>query len=624
MINAWGIDRETGRISVVQGGNQKSYPTAAEIYSAIFVRSTDLQKQTCREIRDAFPGLAFKPEVSFPVFRIRSDASGLIALVVGLHNSELTLTELPKFDQIIHDDVWYPLDLDSFVEAKLELSRKGVSIGTRLTASQCAWLTSTTHLEVKVEIETEKFRANLLDGEEKAFDESTLVVPLYSYQKSGAAFLEAMIENGKSVLLADEMGLGKTIQAIYAITTNIHKGRTKNLVVLPASNLANWLREFEKFSPDTRVAVHSGPSRAGAVASLDLRDVLLTTYDIVNRDQSFLADISWDLIVVDEAQGIKNGNSKRSFAVCSLEKKSAVAITGTPVENSLSDVWGIFEFLDPSFFRSQEEFHRQFPDTHASAVELSNMISPFVVRRRLREVAQDLPERSDFPVPIFLSESMNARYEEIRTDEDLGPLTKMQALRQFCSVTREYKDSSHKLEKLLSLVDDAFSNSGKAIVFASFTETIDLIVNAIRYRHPLAFIASLDGRTDPAERQRTIDAFGASSGNAILIANPRAAGVGLNIQAANYVFHFNPEWNPALISQASARAHRVGQEKHVFIYYLYYRGTVEDYVMEKLRQKTELQDGALSGLEEEPSSSQVLEALKLSPNTLREETGQWN
>jgi SNF2 family DNA or RNA helicase len=214
-------------------------------------------------------------------------------------------------------------------------------------------------------------------------------------------------------------------------------------------------------------------------------------------------------------------------------------------------------------------------------------------------------------------------YADVQNQADLAPLPKVLALRQICAVTREHQFESNKVDRLLELVREAFESGDKAIVFASFNETIDLIARRISQMRPGTFVETLTGEKSAAERQRTIDVFQDFGGAAVLIANPRAAGVGLNIQAANYVFHFNPEWNPALIAQASARAYRRGQTKNVFVYYLYYRGTVEEYVLEKLEQKQGLQDAGLGALSDEPTEAQLIEALRLSPQAL-EGSQAWN
>ena len=614
----WGIDEHNKRLTITDADGAVYAPSAVEIFKIVFSRTNAQEGDLYRELKSSYPNLKFKPELSFPTLHISTDANGESKLLVKLHNADSYIDDLSPRDQLVIGNIWFPLEEESFSEVRQTLARGSVQIGEPLDAQKSAWLLWESGLSIEVDANPDAFRGSLLKQTDSAYKAATLSATLYPYQQSGATFIELMLEHGRGVLLADEMGLGKTIQAIYAVTAGVSKGRVKNLIIVPASNLANWRREFSKFSPNLDVQMHVGPRRAGTVNSLNFGEVILTTYDIVYRDNAFLSDVAWDSVILDEAQNIKNAKTRRSQSVVSLSKTSGLAITGTPIENSLSDIWSIFQFLEPTLLGDEYEFSSQYPDTHAAALALSKQISPFVVRRRVNDVAQDLPEKLDFFVPIFLSEEMNSRYEEIRNEPSLKQLPRMQALRQLCAVPSEYLHSSNKVARLMDLLGDAFANKDKAIVFASFTDTIDSIVRCVQSSFPSAFVETLDGRRTPQDRQDIIDKFSALTGAAVLIANPRAAGVGLNIQAANYVFHFNPEWNPALISQASARAFRRGQEKTVFIYYLYYRGTVEEYILKKLEEKQALQSAGLQELLDEPNQSQLLEALRLSPSAIEE------
>lgn len=609
----WGVDEVSKVLFLTNSSGVRRYPSAIEVFKLVYDRKSGAENDLFANLRMSLPALKFKPELAFPCLQIFAGEDNELALRVKLHNAEVYLDRLPDHDQYVYEGVWYPLDLQGFQEIAEKLGEGSIEFGGSLDPIKSAWLIWESGLSIDIEADPEDFRSSLLTSAVSEFQSDRLEATLYPYQKTGARFLESMIDHGRGVLLADEMGLGKTLQAIYAIASNVDKAKCRNLVVVPASNLANWLREFDKFAPTLAISLHAGPRRAGSVRSLNIGNVLVTTYDVVFRDQAFLAEIPWDLVVLDEAQNIKNARAKRSQAVTALQKRSSIAITGTPIENSLSDIWSIFRFLDPSILGDEYDFAMNYPDTNASAVQLSKKISPFVVRRRVSEVADDLPERSDFFVPIFLSEEMNSRYEDLRSDSNKNHLSKMQALRQLTSVPEEYSYASNKVARLIDLLSGAFANSDKAIIFTSFTESVDMLSRVIQAQFPLAFVETLDGRRTPAARQAVIDTFSSRTGASVLIANPRAAGVGLNIQAANYVFHFNPEWNPALIAQASARSYRRGQTKNVFIYYLFYRGTVEEYVLKKLEDKQSLQNSGLQELSEEPTESQLLEALKLSP-----------
>jgi SNF2 family DNA or RNA helicase len=614
MATLWGVDENTGGLFYQDGDSNRIYPTASEVFMIAFSQKSEAEKIALREINQALPNLTFKPSLAFPKIQISLNEGGEASLSVSLDNSKSVFHSLPTGDQVVADNTWYSVDTESFNEVRLKLESRNIQLGAALSPSNVAWLLWDSGLVVEMALDLEELRRQLLERNQTVFDSELLEANLFQYQRVGATFVESMLNHGRGVLLADEMGLGKTMQALYAIASNVKNNKRKNLVVVPSSNLANWVRELSRFAPSLNLEIHAGSSRAGSVNSLLLGDVMLTSYDIVLRDQAFLSEIPWDLIVLDEAQNIKNADSKRSHAVCSLLKSASLAITGTPIENSFSDVWAIFKFLDPKILGNKQNFLVRFPDTYSSGVELSKALAPFVVRRRVADVAKDLPNRSDFYVPIFLSPEMSSGYEEIRLDPALKLLPKMLALRQFCAVKHQHSASSNKTARLLELIEEAFSNGDKAIIFASFTEAIDLLVRSISSKFPTAFVATLDGRKSSNKRQEVIDQFGKASGAAVLIANPKAAGVGLNIQAANYVFHFNPEWNPATIAQASARSFRRGQKKNVFIYYLYYRGTVEEYVLKKLEEKTALQEAGTSEFSAEPSERQMLQALSISPS----------
>jgi SNF2 family DNA or RNA helicase len=623
MKRTWGIDAQTSRLCFSSDGAGTVYPDVRQIFGIVFERSSPEDLEEFKKIKEDLPSLEFRPTLSFPVLRVSPDESGLPILRVRLNSSETELESLPEYDQVIVGDVWCPIDEYARDELVAALSGKGLQINASISAEDLAWLIWESELSVELAGDLEDLSNSLLRSTKSAFRPDNLDATLYDYQKSGAAFIDSMVDKGLGVLLADEMGLGKTIQAIYVIQSMASKNRRPVLVVVTAANLANWIREIEKFAPDLRISVHAGPSRAGASQYINFGDVLITTYQIVLRDVAFLTDINWSLILLDEAQNIKNFESKQAKAVCKLSKGSAIAITGTPIENSLSDVWSIFQFLHPTLLGTRDEFRDRFPDTNSAADLLSRSIAPFVVRRRVLEVADDLPERTDIFVPVFLSSPMNRAYSEVRDREDLAALPKVQALRQICAVSREHQFDSNKVDRLLELAMAAFESGDKAIVFASFMETIDLLARRITQMSPGIFVETLDGRKSPTERQQILDVFQEVQGAAVLIANSKAAGVGLNIQAANYVFHFNPEWNPALIAQASARAYRRGQTKNVFVYYLYYKGTVEEYVLEKLEQKQGLQDAGLGNLADEPSEAQLLDALRLTPEAL-EGSQTWN
>jgi SNF2 family DNA or RNA helicase len=531
----------------------------------------------------------------------------------------MILNEFPTLDYVIEQNIWRPLDLAEFEKFRALLKLQEISIGTPLSPEQFTKLVWELDVDVTIEIDQKAIFAAFEAQASLDLDVSLLNATLYPYQQSGAVYALSSALAGRGVLLADEMGLGKTIQAIYVLAALAKQSLSKtspSLVVVPSSNLANWIREFSKFSPNLPISLHYGPFRAGVLSSLALADVVLTTYDVVTRDIDFLEDQSWGIVVLDEVQNIKNPESLRSQAAKRLVKSSGLAITGTPIENSLADLWSIFSFIQPSLLGELEDFRFEFPDSTQSASLLSQKIAPFTVRRSVADVAKDLPEKSEFETPIFASPSMSVEYSNLGGDPAISDLAKLTKLRQICASPSHGVENSPKILRLLGLLEEVFAAKNKALIFASFTDSIDGLSAAIRSNFPFVFIDTLDGRKTAQQRQEAIDEFSASNLPGVLIANPKAAGVGLNIQAASYVFHFTPEWNPAQVAQATARVHRRGQVKPVFVYYFYFKDTVEEYMLEILASKRALLREGLSAFDEgQLSKSEISEALSRRPST---------
>jgi SNF2 family DNA or RNA helicase len=325
-------------------------------------------------------------------------------------------------------------------------------------------------------------------------------------------------------------------------------------------------------------------------------------------------------VILDEAQLIKNVAAQRSHALKRIPKRIGVAVTGTPIENSLTDMWSIFEFVAPEYLGSLVDFEYDYPDEASAAVALSRRLAPLSIRRTVASVATDLPPRVDVVTPVFASGRLENLYDAVRLDPDLAPLARLTKLRQVCAAPSDADPTWErrltdfpKVDRLIELMESVVFEGAKALVFSSFTESIDQICGALGARFSGLFIRAVDGRKSPSHRQSDIDDFTAATGAAVLVLNPRAAGIGLNIQAASHVFHFTPEWNPAVVSQASARAHRRGQDMPVFIYYLYYVGTVEEVMMDRLDAKRGLQSAGTSMFQENPSAGELARVFALSP-----------
>lgn len=450
---------------------------------------------------------------------------------------------------------------------------------------------------------------------------------LYPYQLLGWRWLKFLLSEGSGGLLADEMGLGKTLQIIAALSDAGGGSLRPSLIVAPGSLLENWRREISKFAPQLKVLKHHGPFRTGRPADLSEYDVVVTSYDVVVGDNSLLNMIRWKAVVLDEAQFIRNPSAQRTKAVKHLQRDAGLAVTGTPIENRLLDVWSIMDFVLPGYLGDAKSFEKQFLNNTDGAAQLEPLISPLMLRRRVAEVAQDLPPRIDIPQLLELDESEAAVYdaERERIFAEYGSaatLVALTSLRRFCAHPSlmggdfDAADSMafSKFRRLDEIIEEIFERGEKVLVFTSFTAMADIIARHIVKRFG-AFAGVIDGRLPIEDRQPMIDRFGSIKGGAALVLNPKAGGAGLNIVAANHVIHYNPEWNPALEDQASARAHRRGQELPVTVHRLLIADTVEDVVNDRLTRKRTISNAAIVGIEgKDEDYGDIVAALSRSPS----------
>ena len=495
-----------------------------------------------------------------------------------------------EHDQVVFGNTWHPIEPFSRARAFQSLVRHGLSVGGISVGKYFPLVCDSESADLIIdEIEDAGDGAWLtLRGSLK--DPPGLAGNLYPYQRTGSGFLRTLARNDLGALLADEMGLGKTIQAI-TLMLDLPKG-SQTLVVAPGSLLPNWINELKSFAPGLTHLKHAGSSRTGVASGLRDVDVVVSSYDTAANDLSFLCDIAWDLVVIDEAQQIRNPDARRAVAIKAIPRRVSLAITGTPVENRLRDLWSIAEFVIPQLLGGRREFESRFPDELAAAERLGHIVAPVTLRRKVKDVASDLPERVEIRTPLELSETRRAEYERIEASGNR--FTTDVPLRVLCAHATEGAVSNTafadepKVEHLCDLVNEVFENGEKALVFSSFQLTLDRLLNQVRSRHGHSFVEVIDGRTNADLRQGVIDAFSKHDGSGCLFLNPRAAGVGLNMTAANHVIHFNPEYNPAVTEQATARAYRRKQERTVFVHHLYYENTVEAGAMDIADDKRDL------------------------------------
>jgi SNF2 family DNA or RNA helicase len=450
---------------------------------------------------------------------------------------------------------------------------------------------------------------------------------LYPYQTAGWQWLTYIWREQLGAILADEMGLGKTIQIIALLASPERTKVAPSLIVAPGTLMENWRREISRFTEGISTYIHQGSGRTGDYRDLVGHDVVITSYDTVVRDGSMFRMVAWQVVVLDEAQAIKNPETKRAISVKKLRRSVGIAVTGTPIENRLRDLWSITDFVLPGYLGDAEEFVQKFPDEKVSAAALEPMVSPIMLRRRVTEVAKDLPPRIDIPQILTLNDTETVEYERTRQEilaqygasATLVALTK---LRMFCAHpmlldelpwTVEQALGFTKFQRLFEIVDEVFANGEKILVFTSYNRMASLIEKTVRERYG-AFADTINGDTPIADRQNVIDALTKVPGPGLLALNPRAAGVGLNITAATHVVHYNLEWNPAIEDQASARAYRRGQDRPVTIHRLYYAETVEEAINDRLTRKRELSDTAVVGVDGSAEDySDIMRALQASP-----------
>lgn len=461
---------------------------------------------------------------------------------------------------------------------------------------------------------------------------------LYPYQARGVQWMQSALDVSGGVILADEMGLGKTIQIISLLLLDPPETDAPALIVCPTTLISNWVREIGKFAPGLSVLVHRGPRRGGIYRYLQEQQIVIVTYDTLVNDISIFSAFEWSYVVCDEAQAIKNPDSKRRQAVDRVPRRRCIPMTGTPVENSLVDLWSLTDFAIPGLLGSREDFELRFPDEEQSARVLNEITDPIVLRRRVSDVANDLPDRIDIDLPLELGEDLAVHYRRIR-QETLrrypigGALVATGQLQIFCAHpwlrteltgSADWEDSveleqlpdvsilTPKLERTVELLREAFDNDRKVLIFAVFNGCAELICKVCR-GFPDHYWGTVNGATPQEDRQGIVDEFSAHEGPGVLVLNPRAAGTGLNITAATVVIHYTPVWNPAVEVQASARAHRIGQDQPVTVYRLFYEQTVEEVMIERSAWKRELGNEAVPvGFRED---TDLARALEIEPET---------
>ncbi len=445
---------------------------------------------------------------------------------------------------------------------------------------------------------------------------------LRKYQREGYRWIRTLASYGLGGILADDMGLGKTLQTITALKAAKEDGEEGcDLIVCPASLVFNWQDEFARFAPDMKVLTISGMKndRDLLISKATDFDVVITSYDLLKRDVDLYEDMTFNYQVIDEGQYIKNPSTAAAKSVKIIKAKHKLALTGTPIENRLSELWSIFDYLMPGFLYGYETFRTEFEtpivklSDEEATLRLQKMISPFILRRLKGDVLKELPDKLEESRSVALGERQQALYDaqvalikntlESKDDKELNSskleiLSQLTRLRQICCdpalCFENYEGGSAKVELAMDLLDTAIDGGHKVLLFSQFTSMLEILKAKLKERD-VAFY-EITGATKKEERLKLVNRFNEDDTPVFLI-SLKAGGVGLNLTGADIVMHYDPWWNVAAQNQATDRAHRIGQTKKVTVYKLIAKGTIEEKIQKLQESKKELSDKMLSGEE---------------------------
>lgn len=453
---------------------------------------------------------------------------------------------------------------------------------------------------------------------------------LRPYQKEGFKWINEITDLGFGGVLADDMGLGKTLQIIAFL---LSQKKSKSIVVVPTSVIYNWMDEFEKFAPSIRVGlVHGSKSKRDRVLrgfkrgigikveeenlkekSYEKYDVLLTTYGTLKNDEKAYENLSFDYCIIDEAQNIKNPAAQATLSVKNIKSRCNIALTGTPIENNLMELWSIFDFVMPGYLFTKERFRERFILDESNLSELKSLITPFILRRLKEDVLSELPEKLEkkylvemkgkqkqlysFYVKAIKNELNANKVSEKSEKNKINLFAYLTKLREICLdpsiVVPDYKGESSKLTVVKEIVKDASESGKKILLFSQFTSVLQKIEEDFK-KEDISYLY-LDGGTSAKERVERVKKFNEDNNIKVFLISLKAGGVGLNLTSASVVIHFDPWWNPAVEDQATDRAHRFGQENKVEVIKLVAKNTIEEKIVLMQEDKRELIQSLMDG-----------------------------
>ena len=450
----------------------------------------------------------------------------------------------------------------------------------------------------------------------------TLNAKLRYYQKTGYNWIRTLDAYHFGGILADDMGLGKTVQILSVILSYIEESNDSktSIVVSPSSLTLNWLNEAKKFAPNLKVQVIRGTSaeRKRLIENIDKYDLIITSYDLLKRDIQYYKEYSFRYAIADEAQYLKNSTTQNAKAIKQIKSMSRFALTGTPIENSLAELWSIFDFIMPGYLFNYKDFKTKYEtpivkdEDEKSLKKLKMLIEPFILRRTKKEVLTELPEKTVTVLNNEMDEEQEKLYltylaqakEELADEIENNGFEKSQIkilalltrLRQICCHPKlfieNYKGHSSKLDQCMEIVEDATETGHKILIFSTYTSMIDLLEKELGARNINYF--KLTGSTKVDERIKMVDEFNETNNAKVFLISLKAGGTGLNLTGADMVIHYDPWWNLSAENQATDRAYRIGQKNNVQVYKLITKNSIEEKIYELQKRKSELAQNMLS------------------------------
>lgn len=430
-----------------------------------------------------------------------------------------------------------------------------------------------------------------------------LKATLRDYQIEGFEFFNTLANYNFGGILADEMGLGKTVQTLAFL---LFKKGKRSIVITPTSLIFNWKNEFEKFTPDIKLGIAYGNkiTREKILENINEYDVILTSYGTYKNDIDKYDNLKFDFCIIDEAQNIKNPDSIITNAIKKINAEVKFALTGTPVENNLMELWSIFDFVMPGYLYSKHKFEKIFANSDKNSSQLKNLIKPFMLRRTKKEVMDELPDKIEQKFYVELEKEHKRAYKSFvnlikrrileNNEDNITVFSYLTKLRQLSIapeiIVKNYKGKNSKLEILMNIIKS--NKTRKILVFSQFTKVLDLIGNRLNEEN--ISYSYIDGKIDAKKRLELVEEFNNTDKNKVFLISLKAGGTGLNLTSASMIIHFDPWWNPAVEDQASDRAHRIGQKNVVDVIKLISKDTVEEKVIEMQEIKKDIIDDIIN------------------------------